>query len=855
MGCCDTGNDDGVPFPRDLEEDGEEVERSGCYDPYWLVAILAYIGGMVGIVLWSMNSAGTDPRRLTHGSNWKGQICGVDVPEPYLYWCGAMGTWTGEFPEEILNQARVCLAECPNGSTTRIPCLLPEYHNFTQQTGGYLGALVQVESMSMVVTQTVAFQRSYPTEPYAGKFCLPARRKNNTLRDAVIDGPWALDYRTGETFGTLRRAWPLLIGVAVLTILLGYLYLFILKRFAGLLLFIVMIICGVVSLALGLFFLFAIFVDAEEEHKIYQRANPLFHMYIGWEATASSATVGVCFLILSAFVAWITNRVVNRIDEVIGVVQAAVECLEQSCELMLLPLVQGVILLGLLIVIVFVGLPWVAVLGHLDNTTMEFNGIGVKGLHHAYKKNVVDQVALGYYILGCFWLVEFYLSYGQFVVSYAVCLWYFQPVEQHDAKPNLPKQLIDEDGIGIGRQLSVRIAGLDEHYGPRRGIVHKVDSQKFLIVPVNRRGAVPGGLQLYDGHVNFDKKKASFPVIRGACVCFWHHMGSLAYGCLIVALCRPFRMFANGMGMAFEEKSEEKDEGNGDDEKKDDEESDKSLVTLVCQYLAAGMEAIFNGFSKSAYTEIVLQSCDFNTAAERAAEFIMKSGGTIAYLHGACYIYEVFGIVCLTMLGVLAFFCCCEFDVFASEDSDWYIPDPLTGGLFAAMVAGFVSFGFMQILTHTADSLMYAFAYNKKLGEFEPEEFYPGKYCPGALRYLLQPYELEAHRAPIRAEGDFSAALMRAYLPFAAPFREQFHAMVPSSSSTRRSNNTPSSQRPQSILTGNRGSSSAGRRPRFDESKFSAGRGPRIDRARPDVAGAASQLTPGSESQRELSFR
>mmetsp|Transcript_10699 Transcript_10699/g.19868 ORF Transcript_10699/g.19868 Transcript_10699/m.19868 type:complete len:877 (-) Transcript_10699:57-2687(-) len=876
MGCCDTGNDEGVPFPRNLEEDGEEVTREGCSDVAWLVIFLAYVAGMVAIVIWSMTSAGTDPRRLTHGSDWKGQICGVDVPEQYLYWCGsvAAGGWTGEFPDRILAQARVCLDSCPINNSIMVSCLLPEYHNVTSTYGGKKGTYQHIETMQMVVSQSVVNQSTYPTEPYGGKFCLPARRSGNHLRDQVITDTWAVFYRSGEAFGTLRRSWPLLLGVAVVTALLGYFYLFILSHFAGLLIFVVMVISAVVTAAFGLFFLFAIFVNTDAEKGAYQKANPLFHLYIGWQAQVASASWGVLLLLMCGGVLFVTRKVFYRIDEVIGVVQTAVECLEATFELLLLPLVQAAFFIGIVILVLFVGLPWVAALGHLDNTTMQFNGIGVKGLHHSYKQNAIDHVALVYYLFGCWWITEFFMSFGQFVVAYAVCLWYFEPtteVKMGEGKSPVAKMVKE----GIGRQVSVRIQGFDDHVGPRRAISYKVDDQKFLIVPVNKKGAVPGGMRLHDGTVNFEKPAASFPVIRGACVCFWHHMGSCAYGCLLIAICRPFRMFAGGFEGVLKDPAEEEggEESKGDEEKPEEE---KSLAMLICIYLAAGLEWFFGGYSKSAFTEIVLQACEFDGAVEKTAEFIMKSGGSVSYLYGCCFIYEVFGIFCLTCLCTVIFFACCQLPTFAEPTSDWYIPDPLMGCIFAAVISGFVAFGFMQIFCHTADTLLYAFAYNKKLGEFDPEEFYPGKYCPGALRYLLQPYELEAHRTPLKATGNFSAALMRAYMPIKArsPFRDLRAAVAPPSFAGSKSNSSQqggmsgrsgSTRRKLSGRTDPRNASRGsqvttfrentpliGNGPFYRENQYAAG--PRIDGARPDRS-QVPQMTPGSESQRELSLR
>lgn len=316
-------------------------------------------------------------------------------------------------------------------------------------------------------------------------------------------------------------------------------------------------------------------------------------------------------------------------------------------------------------------------------------------------------------------------------------------------------------------------------------------------------------------------------------------------------------MFANGFEGVLKDPAEDDDDepkGDGDDDKPEEE---KSILMLICTYLAAGLEAFFGGYSKNAFTEIVLQACAFDDAVEKASEFIIKSGGSVTYLYGCCFIYEVFGIFCLTCLCTMIFFGCCQLPAFAEQTSDWYVPDPLMGCIFAATISGFVSFGFMQIFCHTADTLLYAFAYNKKLGEFDAEEFYPGKYCPGALRYLLQPYELEAHRTPLKASGNFSAALMRAYLPIRS--RMPVKAAPPLSTSSLGGGSTTGSSGSGRGGTARRELSFRSDPPRRGswqgngrENGYAVG--PRIDGARPD-RNQVPQMTPGSESQRELSLR
>merc|ERR1711937_633631 len=95
-----------------------------------------------------------------------------------------------------------------------------------------------------------------------------------------------------------------------------------------------------------------------------------------------------------------------------------------------------------------------------------------------------------------------------------------------------------------------------------------------------------------------------------------------------------------------------------------------SILTLS-KYLALCMEYVFGGFSKNAFTEIVLSARDYTSAAKRSRDFIMSSSGTIASLHNACFMYEVFGILFITLICTFTFLLfAANLDAFTEETSE-----------------------------------------------------------------------------------------------------------------------------------------------------------------------------------------
>merc|ERR1719183_696241 len=124
------------------------------------------------------------------------------------------------------------------------------------------------------------------------------------------------------------------------------------------------------------------------------------------------------------------------------------------------------------------------------------------------------------------------------VVSYVVCLWYFQEVEEEE-EGGFPEEL---GQIIAGKKVRVRVSGVDEYYLPRQGMVAKYGRGKYLMVPVEEEDKEFGPSDLDE--VDYVKQPVACAVTKGICVCFWNHMGSMAYGCLLIAACRPFFLFS-----------------------------------------------------------------------------------------------------------------------------------------------------------------------------------------------------------------------------------------------------------------------------------------------------------------------
>jgi len=765
MGCCSATEEQ--TWPR---KDGRGVSRT-CTDKFCMVLFWAFVAGMVVTIGCGLKWG--NPKRLTHGTNWKGELCGIDaavVDAKFMMFCGSPErTGNPAFPKYINAGSTACVAACPTDGSTPISCLMPAYHNFTSYQGGMIGNIPNSETLQVTLTQSVTKQDSYPTEEWGGRFCLPSSA-NPALRDMIINGPWGRAYRPTLAVGGLMDAWPLFLGTIVLALLLGYLYLFALSRCAGFLIYITMLIATALSLAAGLFFFWAMFIDMDDTTTVYAKFNPIMSVYIGSEAKVYSILVGIVIIVVGVISGILTMTSLTHIDEMVGLIEAACTAVNQICALWIFVLFQTAALLLLLWFFILFGFPYVASLGSYQSSQISVNGVPLEGLLHVWKKSFWDNVMYWYYIVGIFFLIELFIQFGHFMIAYIVSKWYFSGGEISTVDNN---RVIDKAiGKGIGKKQEVRVAGVDTNYGLRQGTVVETSAGKVLVVPVGKKG--PGLGRNDMTNEEFVKESVGFFPSLGYLAssslnALLFHTGSLALGAPIIFIFRPFRMIAQCVA-GFLTKTGDKDRGPSYSDDAHNA-SLKGCLTLM----SACLEQVFGKYSKNAFTELVLNGQDgFLDCSEAAFRFLVQSGGSIAHLHGAMLLYELFGTLCITLVcGWGVWIVQEKVDVFNEKASSFYIEDKSASLIASMLIAFMIGTCWMSMWNQTADVLLYCVAWNRRqvhLGEEHslPENEMLGEvkeYCPQTLRYLLPPHEMEAaaehglHAHGIGQQGAILAAM------------------------------------------------------------------------------------------------
>jgi len=338
--------------------------RHHCTDVVCVFILSLGLLGL-GLILRYANEHG-DMRRLYHGLNFKGELCGIDVPESYLYWCqsGDNGLLDLSHP--------TCVNSCPTAKGTSRSC-----YNAT------LGSF--------------AWVADYPTYPFAGRLCMPV---DSWLTSQVSHTPLAHDLLA---ISQISRAWQPLLVSAGLALVLGYAYLFFLNFAVGQIVWVCMAIMVLVSVLGGSYLIYASWphgLDGKPD-----TGDETWDICIG----ASSIVLGLAFLLIASC----RKR---SIDMAIGCIEAACECIFDLPSLLFEPLVILTLKaasLGPMIA----GFLWLLSCGKVVD----------KGMYRILEYSDKEKAFILYYLFMLIWINELLSAVSHFVLAYVTTRWYFAP--------------------------------------------------------------------------------------------------------------------------------------------------------------------------------------------------------------------------------------------------------------------------------------------------------------------------------------------------------------------------------------------------------------------------------------------
>jgi len=220
------------------------------------------------------------------------------------------------------------------------------------------------------------------------------------------------------------------------------------------------------------------------------------------------------------------------------------------------------------------------------------------------------------------------------------------------------------------------------------------------------------------------------PPLHGTADALVYHMGSLCLGAAIIPWIRPLRILN---WMLHESVPSEKAECCGPFE----------FLTGCCRRVGRtcgsltqschrhcmphwlGPKGLAYKYTKNAYIDIIIRSQHFLPAAERTFMIINNHKSCQKYMM-SCMIITIVGVVSVgsTCAG-LTYVAILLTSSLSDPESETYLVAPAAVCGFAFCLCASIAYGFMMLFDHTADTLLYCYAWNKKFNKATVDQFMP----------------------------------------------------------------------------------------------------------------------------------
>lgn len=716
-------------FPR---ADEVKVKPLACNDKWCILVFALVITGMAGLTWWATAKEGANIERLIHPVDYSGQVCGYS-PEvkdkPFLYVCGkANAGFEGNYPTQLDFQSRTCVSECPKlgGEVACIgkPLVTPYAVDSQDHNGINVHGVQVLKTVTWRVSQAVTYQKAYPTEPFRHMMCAPGWEAPNDLRDQIIFGAASPLSKSGEAFGSLLTAWPVLLAVFFIATVLSLLFLLLMTHYAGPVLFIAIVLADILIFLLGLFFAMGIFFDPFNTGGWYQSVNPIERTIYGEWARVLSLLVGVILCGMGVLLLHTLYHSSERIDEPVGLIHASMEFIFEPSGssvkfLILVPFLSSIFTVAM------VGFAILCFMLVLTAGPVDSRGIVIDGHHYPSMYKGIQKpwngfgwdISMFLFVAGFIWLVELMVAVQQYTVTHCVCNWFFQPIKmlpskEKEKEKNAPKKPDSHEVRKTPLDRVEVVGGIAAGIHKEGYIEHDHETgQKKMVVYLRDKGPNDAPYVPQD----LESKTVEFEwIATGFCNAVTKKLGTLLYFCWYIFITRPLRVAAEVMRFLTTPASHKIQR-----KQFDEEEETKDIWGIMhgaASLFATFVNHEFGGYSKDAFVDIVLRDTNFREASKDASEQILSAGGVISFLHGMTRFYEIIASAFIVLLStVLGFVVMENVPCFSDTNSSWYISDTSSMALTCFLISGIVAYSWMSLFNTTSDSLLYTLMWARKM--------------------------------------------------------------------------------------------------------------------------------------------
>lgn len=362
------------------EENVRGRPQRACTDcPCFCLFLLCAIA-QAGILAYGIENG--DLMRYVGLPDGSGQFCGVSsavYDKPYLYFCKSHDghfNWT----------APICVNACPEGNSAPPTGLL---------------------SPQLRCPGGLKANEDYATYVYSGSLCLPTDREHlDDMAKFLWDSPtikWLME------LAEMEKAWQILVISALVAIMLGFVYLFVLEHAAYVLLWVSIGICVIVPASLG-------------THYILGSQMGGLDGLVGTGDAGTDFIVGIGLCTLSFLFSCLVCCKVRDLGLAVECIKATCECIRDMPTLLFEPIVTLTFKVPLLAGLIAGGMLLCSCVTEMHRHVKSSIG-EVDFMETVFTPDV--QVFIAFYVIISLWIFEFCTGLSQFAVAYATQQWWF----------------------------------------------------------------------------------------------------------------------------------------------------------------------------------------------------------------------------------------------------------------------------------------------------------------------------------------------------------------------------------------------------------------------------------------------
>jgi hypothetical protein len=205
-------------------------------------------------------------------------------------------------------------------------------------------------------------------------------------------------------------------------------------------------------------------------------------------------------------------------------------------------------------------------------------------------------------------------------------------------------------------------------------------------------------------YTNGKKSVSIFSALRGLIVGVTYHLGSVAFGSLIVAL---FQALYFVLSIVYKQAKSTNEDGTVN--KVAAGAAGCCLCCLKC------WENFIRYMNKSAYTVVIVDSVGFCSAAQTVVSIMAEDFASLGILEGATKIFQVGGVATITGAGsYLTWFTLRNVDAFTDPASPHVVPQPEYVTAAAGVLCFSVALVFMNVFDMISDTILLCWSLDRR---------------------------------------------------------------------------------------------------------------------------------------------